>query len=376
VRVSITVRDVAAAAGVSPGTASRALRGHPQISEDCIARVRQVAESLGYRPLRDRTGRRRSEPLAGRRIAIAMLGIDRTLAGYPAVGEAIHGAEEALAEAGAHPVLVNVPDPSEPPRSLRRTRFDGIIAKAALQGDIVSALGSKLRGVLESNALVWMLGRPAGIEGDAVNPDNLAIGRIAAEALVAAGHSRLAIVNPKADHAMFAVREQGFREAAAERKATVASFTSRRGIGAGFPIQPIMDVDDVQPLVDALLRERPRPTAIFCPADSIAAMTYRALASRGLQPGSEIAVVSCNNERSLVAGLWPALATIDVHLRQIGRLAVRQMTRRITGEFDGSAVTIEVKPIFLAGASLAPPPPDRESRRAAPPRRKRTAKRG
>jgi len=376
VRVSITVRDVAAAAGVSPGTASRALRGHPQISEDCIARVRQVAESLGYRPLRDRTGRRRSEPLAGRRIAIAMLGIDRTLAGYPAVGEAIHGAEEALAEAGAHPVLVNVPDPSEPPRSLRRTRFDGIIAKAALQGDIVSALGSKLRGVLESNALVWMLGRPAGIEGDAVNPDNLAIGRIAAEALVAAGHSRLAIVNPKADHAMFAVREQGFREAAAERKATVASFTSRRGIGTGFPIQPIMDVDDVQPLVDALLRERPRPTAIFCPADSIAAMTYRALASRGLQPGSEIAVVSCNNERSLVAGLWPALATIDVHLRQIGRLAVRQMTRRITGEFDGSAVTIEVKPIFLAGASLAPPPPDRESRRAAPPRRKRTAKRG
>lgn len=374
--MSITVRDVAAAAGVSPGTASRALRGHPQISEDCIARVRQVAESLGYRPLRDRTGRRRIEPLAGRRIAIAMLGIDRTLAGYPAVGEAIHGAEEALAEAGAHPVLVNVPDPSEPPRSLRRTRFDGIIAKAALQGDIVSALGPKLRGVLESNALVWMLGRPAGIEGDAVNPDNLAIGRIAAEALVAAGHSRLAIVNPKADHAMFAVREQGFREAAAERKATVASFTSRRGIGAGFPIQPIMDVNDVQPLVDALLRERPRPTAIFCPADSIAAMTYRALASRGLQPGSAITVVSCNNERSLVAGLWPALATIDVHLRQIGRLAVRQLTRRITGEFDGSAVTIEVKPNFLTGASLAPPPPDGESCRTAPPRRKRTAKRG
>ncbi|MBM4013289.1 MAG: LacI family DNA-binding transcriptional regulator, partial [Planctomycetes bacterium] len=38
-RLSITVRDVAAAAGVSPGTASRALRGHPQISEECISRV-------------------------------------------------------------------------------------------------------------------------------------------------------------------------------------------------------------------------------------------------------------------------------------------------------------------------------------------------
>jgi len=372
--VSVTVRDVAAAAGVSPGTASRALRGHPQISEVCIARVRQIAEDLGYRPLRDRTGRRRSEPLAGRRIAIAMLGIDRTLAGYPAVGEAIHGAEEALAEVGAHPVLVNVPDPREPPRSLRRTRFDGIIAKAALQGDILAALGSKLRGVMESNALVWMLGRPAGVEGDAVNPDNLTIGRIAAEALVAAGHRRLAIVNPKSDHAMFAIREQGFRQAAAERQAVVSAFTSRWS-GSGFPIQPIMDVTDVQPLVDALLAERPRPTAIFCPADSIAVMTYRALASRGVQPGTDIAVVSCNNERSLVAGLWPALATIDVHLRQIGRLAVRQLTRRITGEFDGSAVTIEVKPTLLPGASLAPPPPDRDGSLAAPrPRRSRGRK--
>lgn len=371
--MSITVRDVAAAAGVSPGTASRALRGHPQISEVCIARVRQIADALGYRPLRDRTGRRRSEPLTGRRIAIAMLGIDRTLAGYPAVGEAIHGAEEALAEVGAHPVLVNVPDPTEPPRSLRRTRFDGIIAKAALQGDIVDALGSKLRGVLESNALVWMLGRPTGVEGDAVNPDNLMIGRVAAEALLAAGHTRLAIVNPKSDHLMFAARERGFREAAAEGKSVVTAFTSRRGMKGGFPIQPIMDVSDVQPLVDALLRERPRPTGIFCPADSIAAMTYRALASRGLQPGTDIAVVSCNNERSLVAGLWPALATIDVHLRQIGRLAVRQLTRRITGEFDGAAVTIEVKPTLLPGASLAPPPQDRDGAAVPAARQRRPA---
>ena len=102
--MSVTVRDIAVAAGVSPGTASRALRGHPLISEVCITRVRQVAEALGYRPLRD--------------------------------------------------------------------------------------------------------------------------GRIAADALIAAGHTRLAIVNPKADHTMFAVREHGFREAAAERSATMASFTT------------------------------------------------------------------------------------------------------------------------------------------------------
>ncbi|MFM7207288.1 MAG: substrate-binding domain-containing protein [Planctomycetaceae bacterium] len=101
-----------------------------------------------------------------------------------------------------------------------------------------------------------------------------------------------------------------------------------------------------------------RPTAIFCPADSIAVMTCQALTARGLKPGDEMAVISCNNEQSLIKGLLPTLATIDVHPRQIGRLAVRQLTRRITGEFDGSAVTIEVKPTLLPGASLTPLRPD------------------
>lgn len=353
--MSVTVREVAAAAGVSAGTASRALRGHPQISERCISHVRQVAAELGYRPLRDRSGRRRSEPLVGKRIAIAMFGIDRTLASLPAVAEAIHGAEEALAEAGAHPVLINVPDPTEPPRSLRRVRFDGILAKAALQGDVVAAIGPKLRRVLESNALVWMLGRPAGIEGDAVSPDNRAVGRLAAEALVAAGHRRLAIVNPKPNHAMFAIREASFVAAASELGATVTTCTIRRSPAFAFPLQPIMEVSAVQPLVDAVLEEQRRPTAIFCPADTIAAMVYRALASRGIRPGTDMSVISCNNERGVVAGLWPALATIDVHLRRIGQLAVRQLKRRITGEFDGAAVTVEVTPTLVPEASLAAP---------------------
>lgn len=350
----VTIRDVAALAGVSPGTASRALRGHPQISEACIARVKAAAESLAYRPLRDMIGRRRRAPLAGKRIAVVMLGIDRTLAGLPAVAEAIHGAEEALAAAGAHPLLINVPDPAEPPRALRRVRFDGILAKAGLQGDISDAMGAKFRAVLESNALVWMLGRPAGMQGDAVGPDNVAIGRIAAQALIGMGHTRLAFVNPKANHALFIERQQGFVAAAEQAGATVASFTSLQTRPRTFPLEPVVEAAAVMPLVEALERERPRPTAVFVPADSIAAVLYRALASRGIRPGEEIAIVSSNNERSIIAGLWPALATIDAHSRRVGQLAVEQLTRRVTGIFDGAAVEIRLTPTLVPEASLAP----------------------
>ncbi len=124
--------------------------------------MRAAAERLGYKTHRDRFRRSGAEPLAGKQIAIAMFGIDRTLAGLPVVAEAIHGAEEALAEAGAHPIIVNVPDPREPPRSLRRVRFDGVLAKAAMKGNVTRTFNARLGMTLGEVPLVWMLGRPAG----------------------------------------------------------------------------------------------------------------------------------------------------------------------------------------------------------------------
>jgi DNA-binding LacI/PurR family transcriptional regulator len=123
-----------------------------------------------------------------------------------------------------------------------------------------------------------------------------------------------------------------------------------------------MDVSQVQPLVDHAIEglrrrtargpRRQSPTAIFCPADSIAALVYRALAVRGLVAGRDVSVVSCNHERSLVAGLWPSLATVEVYPQRIGRMAVEQLTRRITGQFAGTAVQIGIEPMFVPGGSL------------------------
>ena len=359
--MSVTIRDVAHASGVTPGTASRALRGHPQASEECIARVRDAAERLGYRPLRDRSKRSNSEPLAGKQIAVAMFGIDRTLAGLPVVAEAIHGAEEALAEAGAHPIIVNVPDPAEPPRSLRRVKFDGILAKAAMQGNVTRTFAQRLRHTLGETPLVWILGRPADAAGDVVDPDDALVGRLAAEAAVANGHRRAVIVNPKADHALFAIRSAAFRRCMEEHNGVVVERHQPRARTVSFPLQPVMDVAQVMPLVDEAtenLRRRPSrgstesPTAIFCPADNIAALVFRALATRGLVAGRDMSVVSCQNERSLIAGLWPSLATIDVHPQRIGRLAVELLSRRMSGEFSGSDVQISVCPTFIPGGSL------------------------
>lgn len=359
--MGISLRQVAEAAGVSPGTASRALRGHPQVSPECVERVRATAHQLGYRPLRSHSARGRPQPLVGKRIAIAMFGIDRTLASLPVVAEAIHGAEEALAAAGAHPILVNMPHPAEPPTSLRRVKFDGILAKAALQGNLVSAMMPRITGTLRETPVVWLLGRPAGVAGDTVDPDDRRVGELAAEALLAQGHRRVAIVNPKPDHALFATRCHTVRQVIEQAGGTVVELHPKGIGGVSFPLQPVMDVSRVMPLVDEATQNLQKrtvrssanvPTALFCPADSIAALVFRALATRGLMAGRDISVVSCHHERSLVAGLWPSLATIDVHPQRIGQLAVELLARRMSGEFSGSAVQIGVSPTFIPGGSL------------------------
>src|SRR6187401_561277 len=45
-----TIRELAKAAGLSASGVSYALRGNPRISADTVARVRQLAQELGYKP--------------------------------------------------------------------------------------------------------------------------------------------------------------------------------------------------------------------------------------------------------------------------------------------------------------------------------------
>ena len=161
----------------------------------------------------------------------------------------------------------------------------------------------------------------------------------------------------------------------------VSRFVSSAALGAGvgvadmpklyaMPTVPPVDTpaglnsplaERTMPLVDEATRSLQKrgvrsvanpPTALFCPADSIAALVYRALATRGLLAGRDISVISCHHERSLVASLWPSLATIDVHPERIGQLAVELLARRLSGEFSGGAVQISVSPTYVPGGSI------------------------
>jgi LacI family transcriptional regulator len=347
----ITIRHVAESANLSIGTVSRVLSGDPTVHPENAERVRSAVQKLKYVRLRRRNGTAQGVgTLKGTTIALLLLGLDRSLASLPSVAEAIHGIESAVSEAGANLLLADVPLADRVPPVLERQRVDGVILKGALQGRWFDSISSDLAARLRGVPSVWFLGRPHGGWGDVVQSNDLRVGQIVAEYLIAQGHRRLAFLNPKSDQITFLQRQAGFVAHAELAGATVQRFLGKAGHW-GLPLHSVKEIEPVQGLVDELINSDPRPTAVFVPGDSVAVMVYRALYVRGLVVGRDLSVISCNNETPLLAGLYPQLTTIDIHANAIGRRTVDQLAWRIAHR-DQPAMDVSLEPSVVAGESV------------------------
>jgi DNA-binding LacI/PurR family transcriptional regulator len=165
------------------------------------------------------------------------------------------------------------------------------------------------------------------------------------------------------DNLLFARREDGFYATARRLGAEVRSFCKSSSAGGGLlPLKaPTFAYDVVESLIDELLASRPRPTAVFAAADSVAALAYCAFGVRGLRVGRDISVIAGNNTPGLLSVPYPHLATFDIHARKIGALAVRQLAMQIADRYQGTGNgsqagqtpwQIVVKPTFVPGESV------------------------
>jgi LacI family transcriptional regulator len=347
----ITVKDVAVSAEVSLGTVSRVLNGDPSVSSDVRQRVRQAVETLGYRRLRSRGRNHVTAPLKGRNIALVMLGMDRSLVELPSVAVAIHGVEAALKELGANLLLVDIPRADQLPSALARNRIDGLLLKGALQGGLLQNGNPALLERLGQIPTVWFLGKPDGAWGDVVQSNDRSVGQMAAQHLWDHGHRQLAFLSPKPGQTTFSQRQAEFEWHACRLGAQVVNVLGQDSDWQ-LPLLPVDTVASVDGLVDQLLSLPNRPTGVFVPGDAVSAMVYRAFAKRGLQIGREMSLISCNNEATLLTGLYPNPATIDIHASSIGRRAVDQLIWRL-GHWDAPQNDIGIEPTLIQGESVA-----------------------
>jgi len=306
-----TIEDVAATAGVSVATVSRALRGLPNVASHTRERIERIASELDYRadPAASRLAAGRSRAIA---VAVPMLD------GWY-FSHVVAGAEAVFAEAGYDTIVVGLGAYGEGRQVLEAAgpiyrRVDGLICvDAALNDNEFVRLRS------EGMAIVYI--GPDGPGVPSLGIDDVEVGRLATSHLLALGHTRIGVVNGQPEDGSVAPfrRQQGFELA----------FKA-----AGLAPDPSLYVPgyfDIGGGYEALgmLMDRPDPpTAVFAFSDEMAFGVLWAARERGLSVPDDLSVVGVDDhDGSPVVGL----TTVHQDVAEHGAHAARAMIEMLGG---------------------------------------------
>jgi LacI family transcriptional regulator, galactose operon repressor len=292
-----TIKDVAARAGVSIATVSRALNDKGDVSTETRERVRKVADEVGY----SADPAARSLVTHKTRLVAVVVGDnaghrDLSLVFFGKVLAAISGR---LAQSSYDPVLLPRGDIDAD------HRFDAAVLIGVDDDDpLISALMS--RGVPLVGVDVRLAGSAAYVGSDHAAGMRLALGH-----LHALGHRRIAHIAGALNTVAGVERVEAFRGEARALALDGSVDLVRQG-----------DFSSASGYREtcSLLALGQRPTAILAASDLMALAALQAIRDAGLEPGRDIAVVGFDDLEA-AALAHPPLTTVRQDRRELGTLA-------------------------------------------------------
>lgn len=307
-KVSIT--DIAESAGVSVATVSRIMNGKSGSAKGTCARVKKIARSLGYTC-------KNSDPLYPcnkiKNISFVTAGFTpQTIPYHSVLLDVLHGVEKTLSQKGINLLFVDAESLSS------RSSFsqpDGIIIMGA-------GIDAELLGEIENHPCICILPNLQNIRNlPTINHDDEEIGRIAFDYLTNKGHKEISILNFVCNHSGCQKRVRTFEWLAAENGIKIKIFEAA-GSTNSTPSLHINFADDcMNHFIHTLKNKTNRSTALFSVCDLQTSYLYTALREAGMEPMRDIDIISCDNEKSILAPLHPKPATIDIRAEFIGRKA-------------------------------------------------------
>jgi LacI family transcriptional regulator len=310
----VSIKEVAARAGVSFQTAGKVLNGGDvRVSAGTEERILSAAAELGYRP------NTIARSLVQR--ATTTIGLVASDASDVAIAQASVAAEQAARKNG-HCVLIGHlaaggADGADIVRALIERRVDGIVA-AAPEVEEDTEVADLLRRYVPSVSLQAVPG--GGVP--TVGSNHRETGRLAAGHLLGLGHTSIGTVTGlfrrRVTRSRLHGHEDALRDAGLEPSEDLVAegdWTPRGGATA----------------TRLLLERSPELTAIFVHSDVMAIGVLSALWRAGRRVPADVAVVSCD-DISFAEFLTPPLSTVRVPLAETGRQAVELLLRSIAGE--------------------------------------------
>jgi LacI family transcriptional regulator len=309
----VTMTDVARLAGCSQSTVSVVLNNTPgiRISKDTRERVIKGAEQLGYEIVPGHAA------LSDRPRQIAVI-FDR-IATSPEAVVSIDGARE-MAWTTGHVVTVaqTLNDPEMEPLTIAAMLRNGI--DAMVYGTIMTRKVEVPAALYAARVPVILLNCYSDDRAfPSVCPGEVAGGHRATDALIRAGHRRIAIITGEMWMDAARDRLRGYRQALATADIPYDPALVREGnwqTSAGYEH------------THSLMKLKNPPTAIFCSNDRMAVGCYQALKERDLAIPGDVSVIGYDDEE-VARHLTPQLTTLVLPHREMGRWAIE---RALAGE--------------------------------------------
>ena len=303
-RPGVRITDVAALAGVSAGTASKALNNTGQLSQETRDRVRRAAAQLGFTP--DARGRALS---SGRTYTVALLTTDSS--GRFSI-PIMRGVEDVLSAGELATILCDTRDDPLRERSYLRS----LVARG-VDGIVVTGRRTEPRPPIDVPLpVVYALAASTDPADASVIVDDAAGAAAAITHLLGLGRTRIAHITGPAHHRSAAERAQAVAATAGPAlcgEAMFGEWSERWGRQA----------------TDLVLRQD--PDAISCGSDQIARGVCDRLRELGRSVPADIAVTGYDNWPMVALASRPPVTSVDLGLEDLGRRAANLLLDAIAG---------------------------------------------
>lgn len=298
----VTLQEIGDQLGLSKFAVSRALSGKGGVSESTRQRIAETAAKLGYSARRVRVERR----------SVEVMFQDRSSASRELWIEVKQGIDDEAARCGYRMTVRWTDDPD------MIAQVEGDAAGILLVGPQSERMyAAALRARVPAVAIGHSPPALAGI--DHVGMANRESGSFVASHLYRLGHRCMIYVHGELGFFGRAARLKGFEEALATLP--------------GSSLAEIALQDDQTPFgfrerFEALGARGLKPTAIFCGNDGVAATIVAELHRMGLRVPHDVSLVGVG-DYAVARQVAPMLTTLNLSLRQLGIVGVRQLLSRV-----------------------------------------------
>lgn len=298
-----TLADVAEAAGVHPGTASKALNPESRhlVAAETAKRVLEIAAKLNYQPNSMARGLRTK-----RSYTVGFMVPDLINPLFPPI---VRGVEEVLGPAGLSALIVNTDnDPKKEMQlfdTLVNRRCDGFILATAFRNDPVvkEIVKRKIPAVLVNRLTETQL-LPAVVGDETIEV------RHAIEHLVQLGHRRIAHIAGPQNLSTGYIRLRAFEKVISEFGLSAADCPVVVSTGYN-------ESAGTSAIAKLLAEPGPRPTAILAANDQLAIGIIDGLKAAGLNCPSDLSVIGFN-DIPMMDRLHPSLTTFALPKHRMG----------------------------------------------------------